>query len=153
ESVFDPNQNRVIARSPEAVNGDQPANITTNIYDERDLVFEEVRAPGNTSLISTTRYDYDLNGNPSRTLQGLESAPRTNTFVYDAYDRRTTAIDALGNETTTHYDANGNATSTLTTGLTPAGTTDRLASGTFSYDAMDRPVTSDVAFFDAQTQA
>jgi RHS repeat-associated protein len=153
---YDANQNRVLSISPEAVAGRQANNVLQTIYDERDLVFQEIRAPGDPGH-STTQYDYDGDRNLVRTMQGLEDTPRTTLYAYDGYNRRTNTTDAMGNVTTTHYDSNGNATNTAVFGELidvpgSAGDTN-LSSLTTTFDPMDRVVTNDAAFFDAQTQA
>ena len=45
EHQYDENRNRTLERYGEATNGNQPANVVQRLYDERDLVFQEIRAP------------------------------------------------------------------------------------------------------------
>lgn len=155
EYDYDANRNQSLVRSGEAVNGNQPTNVVEKMYDERDLVFREVRAPSNPAQ-STTQYDYDANGNRVSAKQGLEDTPRVTAFAYDGYDRVVNSIDAMGNVSSFHYDANGNRTSVRVDGEAAdvAGSAGniRLSERTDSFDAMDRQTRSDVAFFNTITQ-
>jgi RHS repeat-associated protein len=155
EFEYDANRNQTRVRLPEAVNTNQPANQLQTLYDERDLVYREVRAPGDPAQ-STTQRDYDANGNLRRTQEGLESDPRPTTYAYDGFNRRVSATDAMGNVTTWHYDANGNITSERVDGelvdaVGGAGNV-RLREKSMVHDAMDRLTRTDGAFFDPQTQ-
>lgn len=165
EYAFDANSNRTLVRFGEAVEGRQPDNRVTTLYDERDMVFRVVRAPGHADQ-STTQYDYDGNGNPAAVTQGLEAAtdpkypgdaPRLTLSLYDGFNRRVSAIDAMGNFTHTAFDANGNTVAMQTEGELVdiegwAGNV-RLSEASFTFDAMNRRMRSDVAFFDTATQA
>ena len=150
------NANRNVTRlaSGEAANGHQPKNVVDTQYDERNLPFRVTRAPGDPAQ-STTQLDYDANGKLVRSTQGLEDSPRATLLAYDGYGRPTTTTDAMGNVTTTHYDANGNVLSVRIDGelndvLGGAGNL-RLAETTYSYDARNRRVQTDQAFFDPAT--
>ncbi len=140
----------------EAANGNQPRNAIQFRHDERDLVFRQIRGPGGAQQ-STSQTDYDGNGNAIRTIEGLESEPRTNTVSHDGFDRIVATFDAMGNTSTNHYDANGNLVSTRTDGQTNdvAGSIGnvRLSEVTYTHDPMDRQTRSDTAFFDTETQA
>ena len=155
EYEYDSERNRVLLRSGEAVNGKQPDNTVTTIYDERDLVFKEVLAAGN-SLQSTTQFDYDGNGNILQTAQGLEGNPRVTTQNYDGYDRVIVSTDPAGNTENYTYDPNSNALGSLAGGelVDIAGSTGnvRLSEAAFIYDEMDRITQSDRQFFDLVTQ-
>ena len=147
------NLTRVI--SGEAVEGRQPDNTVTNVYDERDLLFQVIYASGS-SIQSTTQYDYDGNGNLKRTLEGIEDNPRIKLNTYDGYDRLVTSTDPMGNISTYHYDENGNRDSLSTEGeLTDvpgsAGNV-RLSQSAYIFDAMDRRIRTEIAFFDPNTQ-
>jgi len=125
------------------------------LYDERDLVFREIRAEGDAKK-STIQYDYDRNGNLVTFRHGLEDAPRISNYVYDAYNRRVTEADPMGNVTALGYDANGNQVRSrlageLTDVAGSAGNV-RLDSTTYFYDPMDRLIQTKTAFFDTDAQ-
>ena len=151
--AYDANRNRTLARSGEAANGHQPNNVLSTLYDERNLPFRVIRALGDPGQ-STTQSDYDGNGNLLRTSQGLEdiAAPHVTTYANDGYNRLATTADAMGNVTTMHYDANGNVVSTRTDGelidLPGSASNLRLAEITYIYDAVNRLVQTDKAYFD-----
>jgi YD repeat-containing protein len=152
---YDADQNLILAASGQAVNGQQPNNVIQTLYDERDLVYRQIFAPNDPGH-STTQINYDGNRNVVATYQGIEDVnARITIYSYDGFDRPTSILDAMGNVTTTHYDANGNVTNKTILGELvdvpgSAGNTN-LASTTFTYDALDRPVVSDDAFFDTAT--
>jgi RHS repeat-associated protein len=151
--AYDANGNRTLVVNGEASNGHQPNNVVSTLYDERNLQYREVRAPGDPGQ-STTQFDYDGNGNLIRTSQGLEdsAAPRVTTYAYDGFNRRTASTDPMGNTTTTHYDANGNILNTRIDGElvdVPGSVGNvRLAETAFTYDTMNRRVQTDQSFFD-----
>jgi YD repeat-containing protein len=153
EYGYDANRNRTLLRSPMAVSGSQPDNVVEMLYDERDLLFRSIRAPGSIDQ-STDQTDYDGNGNGKTESRGLESAPRVTQSSYDGYNRQTSMTDPMGNVSTNHYDANGNRTSERLDGElldVPGGAGNlRLAETTSQYDAMDRRFRQDVAHFDTQ---
>ncbi|KKL68823.1 hypothetical protein LCGC14_2121160, partial [marine sediment metagenome] len=62
EYEFDDNSNRTLTRFGEATNGNDPNNVIRTLYDERDLIFQVIRAESDPNQ-STTQYDYDGNGN------------------------------------------------------------------------------------------
>ncbi|MCA8960341.1 MAG: RHS repeat protein, partial [Planctomycetes bacterium] len=171
EYVYDDNRNRTLVRYGEATGGDSdpltagddPDNTLTIAYDERDLVFQETKAAG-TPEQSTTQYDYDRNRNLKRRVVGIEgAAPREWTYEYDGYDRLVSMADPMGNVTEYHYDANGNVGGDSSPGVPNdfgkkasgelvdvEGQTAnvRLYEVNYTYDAMDRLLREDVAFFD-----
>jgi RHS repeat-associated protein len=153
--AYDANNNRTLVRLGQATSGADPYNTVTTLYDERNLRFQEIRAQGSPDQ-STTQYDYDANRNLIRTSQGIEdtNAARVTTYAYDGFNRRTSATDAMGNVAITHYDADGNVISQRLDGELidlPGGTNNvRLAETTYTYDAMNREVQSDLAFFDTE---
>ena len=156
EYEYDANRNQTLVRSGEATSGADPDNQVQTIYDERDLVFLEIRAPAAFEQ-STTQYDYDGNRNTIQQTQGLEGTePRVFVYLYDGYDRRTTATDPMGNTFIYGYDANGNQTLERREGElldVPGGAGNlRLSEMTYQYDAMDRRIRRDIAHFDSETQ-
>jgi len=156
EFQYDANRNPTLLCSPEAVNGNQPANQVQKLYDERGLLFREIRAPGDAAQ-STTQHDYDANGNLTARSEGLEAGGHTNIYAYDGYNRRVSETDPMGNVPTYHYDANGNVVSERKDGelmdvIGSVGNV-RLLEKTNTYDAMNRVTRAETAFFDPQTQA
>ncbi len=113
EYEYDGNRNLTRTRYGEAVNGSQPNNHVTTVYDERDKVFQVVRAQGDPNQ-STAQYDYDKNGNLIRTLEGLEVSPHVTVSTYDGYNRLVSIANAMGNTTTYHYNQNHNVMSEKT---------------------------------------
>jgi len=156
EYEYDANRNRTLVRYGEAVNGNDPDNVVQTRYDERDLVFREIRAPGS-SMQSSSQYDYDGNENRLKTSRGLEDVPRVTSETYDGYDRLVSSTDPMGNVTSYHYDANGNQTEKRVDGelVDAAGGSGnvRLLANTYVYDEMDRLIDLEEAFFDTETQA
>jgi YD repeat-containing protein len=155
ESQYDANRNRRLVRSPEATNGNDTNNVVQFLHDERDRLFKTVRAPGSSDQ-STTQFDYDANGNRIREIEGLEDDPHTTTFAYDGFDRQISRTDAMGNVTLWGYDPNGNLRTNRFLGelvdvVGSAGNV-RLSESVFTYDAMNRLVRRDDAFFNPQTQ-
>ncbi|MBI3850278.1 MAG: hypothetical protein HY298_08320 [Verrucomicrobia bacterium] len=152
---YDANRNRTLVRFGAATSGADSNNVVQMLYDERDLPFGQIRAPGSADQ-STTQFDYDLNGSMRRMSQGLESTPRVTDYTYDGYNRLTQTTDAMGNVTTAHYDANGNIVTNRTDGETTdapgsAGNV-RLRETVYQYDAMNRLIRRDRSFFDTATQ-
>jgi RHS repeat-associated protein len=153
EYAYDANRNRTLIRHGQAASGADPYNTATTLYDERNLPFQKIAAQGSADQ-STTQYDYDANRNVVRITQGLEDtgAPRITTYTYDGYNRGTATTDAMGNVTTSHYDADGNLSSRRMDGEitdVPGGSSNaRLAESVYTYDAMNRLVQEDAAFFD-----
>jgi RHS repeat-associated protein len=156
EYQYDANRNQTLVRYGEAVNGHQPANVVLTLYDERDLVFRVVAAPGD-PLQSTTQFDYDRNGNRILIAAGLESEPRNTLNEYDGYDRLVRVTDAMGNVTTYHYDANANRVATRIDGelsdVAGGAGNVRMDESTTVFDALDRAIQTTVQHFDPETQA
>lgn len=156
EYAYDGNRNRVLTRYGEAVNGNQPANVRRTVYDERDLEYQVIRAPGDPAQ-STTQFDYDANGNQTIVREGIEDSPRILITTFDGYNRPVTVADPLGNLLHSSYDPNDNRVRTrfegeLLDGLGSAGNV-RLNEVGFTFDAMNRLVRTESAFFDPATQA
>jgi cysteine-rich repeat protein/YD repeat-containing protein len=157
EYEYDAKRNRVLVRSPEAVEGRQSGNVVRTIYDERDLVFQTILAPGDPNQ-STTQYDYDVNGNATTITQGLEDVGNERVIenTYDGFDRHITRTDPMGNVVTSEYDDNHNVVSNRLEGeltdLPGSAGNVRLYQETILFDDMDRPTERSVAFFDPVTQ-
>ena len=156
--AYDANQNLILAASAVAVNGAQPNNVVQTTNDERDLAFQQIRAPHDPGK-STIQYDYDGNQNVANVIQGIEDtlAPRITSYSYDGYDRRIAILDAMGNVTTTHYDPNGNAVTNHIKGelmdVPGSAANTNLFLAAYAYDPMNRRTNTAVAFFDTTTQA
>lgn len=176
-TVYDANRNVVETLSGEAMRGTQARNRVVTQYDERDLPFRTTRAPRTVppsptepdGIQSTVQFDYDASGNMRRTLSGIE-APfvtdpdrrgdglvRRTAFTYDGFDRQLSVTDAMGNVSRSAYDANSNRILERREGEPVDGPGSignvRLSETVFQYDAMDRLIRTDRAFFDADTQA
>ena len=149
--AYDANGNRTLVVNGEASNGHQPNNVVDTLYDERNLQYLEIRAPGDPGH-STTQFDYDGNGNVNRVNKIEAIVVKQKVLTYDGFNRWTTTTDAMGNVTTAHYDANGNVASSRVDGeLTDLPGSEgnlRLAETAYTYDAMNRRVQTDQAFFD-----
>jgi RHS repeat-associated protein len=155
EYEYDANCNRTLTRLGEATDGDQPANVRQYLYDERDLLFRVVRAPGHADQ-STTQYDYDGNRNLRAVRAGLEAGPHVMLPVHDGYDRMVLVADVMGNEREHTYDQNDHRLSSLVRGElvdVPGGVGNvRLYESTYEYDPLNRLIGIRVEFFDPATQ-
>ncbi len=152
---YDANGNRTLERQGEAVNGNQPGNVVRTLWDERDLPFQRIRAPGDPAQ-STDQHDYDGNRNRVRLAEGLEGGAQETFSIHDGYDRLILAIDALGNEQQVDYDANGNVLHLLRRGEMTDGPGSsgnvRLHEETAVFDGLSRRIRREVAHFDPATQ-
>jgi RHS repeat-associated protein len=134
---YDRNGNRVLETSPVAnlPDGDpdqQPSNVISWVYDERDLPFtkstaglttqfrslaanadlaEQLKLPSSKQL-STVSTAYDSNRN---LIEATEVASRahpkpehTTSYRYDGFDRLMSVVDAVGNQLFYNYDPAGN---------------------------------------------
>ena len=101
---YDGNENLVLVTQPRG-------NQVSYEYDERNLLFREVRGFG-TPDEGTIQFDYDLNGNVSRRVDAEDNdavaGPEETLYVYDGFDRNTGIIDALGNQQQWFYDVASN---------------------------------------------
>jgi RHS repeat-associated protein len=156
EYEYDDNRNQTLVRSGEATEGRQPDNVVQSLYDERDQLFQTIRAPGSADQ-STDQFDYDGNGNVERTHEGLENSPRITESIYDGYDRLVFQIDPMGNRSESHYDENSNKITLRIDGelldIPGDATNVRLFETTYEYDPMDRRTREITDFFDTETQA
>ncbi len=128
---YDRNDNRALVIQPEG-------NASASIYDERDLLYQRIRgaasAPAPALLAagdptnynvrggvpSTMSYHYDRNRNPVEIVDAADTdgSPANNSklggagdrtrTVYDGFDRRTSIIDSVGNQTVIQYDPASN---------------------------------------------
>jgi RHS repeat-associated protein len=154
EYAYDANRNRILVRNGEAVNGNQPNNTSAYVYDERDLLFQEILAPEDAAR-STTQRDYDGNGNLIRVTRGLEGTPRITTHAFDGFNRRVETQDAMGNRIVRNYDANSNIVRRRNFGerIDLPGDRDNvvLRDVSMTYDALNRRTRIDHQFFDTET--
>ena len=81
------NRNPTLVRNGQAASGADPFNTITRDYDERNMLFQEIRAQGS-PLQSTKQFDYDANQNLVSVSAGTESGPRITTFSFDGYGRQ-----------------------------------------------------------------
>ena len=152
---YDANGNLALHRSPEAVAGRDPNAVTRYSYDERDLPFREVRAPG-TGLSATNQLDYNANGKWKEVSKVDSFTIKQTVFVHDGFDRRVRVIDAMGNVETCAYDRNGNLVYQRIDGETndmAGGALNRRLSETrYEYDSLNRRTRFRPAFFDVFTE-
>jgi RHS repeat-associated protein len=164
EYGYDGNRNRILTRQGAATGGDrdpattgpQPFDTLTVRYDERNLIFQTIRAAGGPEAV-TTQYDYDANGRVRQKTESVETASETASFQYDGYGRVVRQVDAMGNVASYAYDPEGNLIWQRWDGELndqPGGAGNvRLAEQWFAYDAQNRLVRQESAYFDPDTQA
>ena len=152
EFSYDGNRNRTQTRYGEATNKNQRANVVSMAYDERDLLFQKLRAPGS-RFQSTTQYDYDGSRNRVGIKIGLEDAPREYRHTHDGYGRLVSITDPLGSVVRYRYDPNGNAVFRQMTSIVRDAAQPRLLLQANShFDEMDRLVGIETDYFDSETQ-
>lgn len=124
----DRNQHVVLAQSPLSVSGAEANNVSSSIFDERDLPYKSsqggidssfssavplptsVSLPSgvsNTSLTGTYTTNYDGNKNSVESIDAEDNGSAgadMSTVIYDGFDRVVKSIDAFGNDSTTDYD-------------------------------------------------
>ncbi len=129
---YDRNENQVLEISPIAAVGEQPSNVVSQVYDERDLVFTSTRGGltnqfrnvmahadipertliSNSADISTSTHAYDRNRNLTQSVDSADNTgdgqPEMMTYLHDGFDRRVSVIDAVGNQNFTNYDPASN---------------------------------------------
>ena len=153
---YDADRNLILVSSPEAVNGHDSNNVVSYDYDERNLLFHEVRAPG-TALSSTTQHDYDVNGRETTLSVGLgaTTVPAVWTSSCDGLGRRVFATDPMGNVCTSAYDAMDNLVYKRIDGETndvSGGQGNRkLSLCRYTYDSLNRCSAIHQSFFDPAT--
>jgi RHS repeat-associated protein len=131
---YDRNENLALVLSPLAVNREQPSNVVSILFDERDLPFETTRggltnrfqsALSNQDIqelrqiqpsidLSTTTKSYDRNRNIRLTFDAIDNSgngqPDSTFAFYDGFDRLVSHVDALGDQSFINYDPAGNMT-------------------------------------------
>ena len=151
---YDANRNQTEIFFGEATNDNQPFNTISRIYDERDLIYQEIRAEGDPDQ-STTQTDYDANKNMIRRSIGIEETPHIYNYTYDSYGRMVSEFDPMGNVMTYFYDANHNKVGELMEGeledLEGGENNIRLTEMSYVYDDMDRIIREEHEFFDTET--
>ncbi|WP_280524034.1 RHS repeat-associated core domain-containing protein [Enhygromyxa salina] len=149
---YDANRELTTQQLGEAVSQTDPFNTVSSVYDERGLLYQEIRGQGS-PLAQTTQHDYDANGNERRVLEG---PTRVTNYVYDCADRLVSIQDTMGNQTTYRYDPAGNRVEERFEGelVDLPGASGNLLSRrtTVSYDTMNRPVVTTRDHFDPMTQ-
>jgi RHS repeat-associated protein len=104
---YDKNGNVTEQFSPLAVAGVEPSNYARFVYDERDLLYQSIAAPGTPQEARMT-YRYNADGQVvevenSEDHNGDGRGDAT-TISYDGFGRLVKALDAAGNEITYSYD-------------------------------------------------
>ncbi|EEF60515.1 RHS repeat domain-containing protein [Pedosphaera parvula] len=158
EFQYDANDNLVLYRSPEAVNGNDPNNVVSYTYDERDLLFQETHGPGLTNG-TLSEFSYDADGNrlvvTVRDAFGNNAVPATRVFAYDGFGRPVRVTDPMGNTITRAYDGNDNLVYERFDGelndVAGSASNRRLSEKRCVYDGFDRCVRTSEAFFDPIT--
>jgi RHS repeat-associated protein len=171
---YDRNQNQVLVISPAATSGQQPSNVVSYAYDERDLLFTSTRGgvtdqfrglaahadvPERTSIpssrdISTSSRFYDPNRNLTQLIDGADNTgdgqPEATTYLYDGFDRRVSVIDAVGNQSFANYDPASNVVRVSNFGPVggPTPTSNRAATFTqpLTLQSIRQPLLSQVEF-------
>lgn len=155
EFELDANREQVVLRYGEAASGTDPFNTLTTEYDERGLLFREIRGAGS-HAVATTRHDYDANGNEIATYVGLEGPVQTTTHSFDCANRLVATVDPMGNRTEFQHDAVGNVVEQRLFGelvdVPGAAQNVLLERVTIDYDGMNRPTSTVRDHFDPVTQ-
>ena len=135
--VYDGLNNVIESHSPEAVNGNQPANFVRYEYDTRNLPFRTTRAPGSADG-STSQWGYDGNGRCVRAEHGAGggSGGAVLLYTYDSLGLVVTATDSLGNTGTSTRNANG---ALVYTQRAPRGSVGGVACGDAAQPRSRRP--------------
>ena len=175
EYFYDGNLNHTATRLPEAANGNQPSNIFTTRYDERDLVFKRIAGDSDTDpfTIPASSTVLTLNWDPNRNLleqideirQAVNPGAPTTSFPgsaggdvtlhgYDGWDRRKSTTDGEANLHETAFDAASHVILQQLTGPidhTVGATVRTLILRTLVVDERNRTVSTSDAHFDTAT--
>ena len=154
--AYDGNDNVTSVSSPLASSGVDPHNVVTFQYDERDLLYRCVCAPGTTDQ-NTDQFDYTPNGKIGNYAGGTDTATRFTLYTYDGFDRCIAVTDPMGNVRRCAYDRNDNVVFRRTEAElldVPGGAGNvRCAQSSYKYDLLNRCVQATTAFFDPATQS
>ena len=150
--VYDSNDQCVQALGPDAVSGADPHQMVAYEYDERRLLFRAITAPGS-ALTATNGFDY----NPNCKIKRFNCELYVETMAFDGFDRPSSVIDPMGNQTVCFYDANDNPKVVRLFGelndVPGSAGNVRLAESRCEYDALDRRVRTHDLFFNPATQS
>jgi len=154
EYDYDLLRNLVLTKYGEATNGNQQSNTVTTVYDRRNLVYRTILAEGDHKFESTSEFEYDWNGNLTKT-KALDDQnpdePHITRYEYDGFQRLTQVTDPESNITRQQYDANSNLVNSKILGELVQGRSGQnvlLYETTNTYDDMDRTEKVEVAHFD-----
>ncbi len=153
--AYDGDDNAILLSSPEAVNGHDPTNVTVCVYDERNLLFQEMHGPGLPNTC-TNEYVYDANGRcltvTVKDALGNPSPTPDRTYAYDGFGRCVTETDAMGNVQRRYCDRNDNVAYCRMEGEindVPGSAANQLLSECrYDYDSLNRCTRSHYSFFD-----
>ena len=152
---YDANDNLVLVQFPEAVSGADTNNVIVYEYDERNLLFQVLPAPG-TGLGAIDRYDYDANGNCRRVSKIDAFTIKQTVMDFDGFDRCVRVTDPLDNVESFAFDANDNLIYSRFDGQTNDVAGDagnlRLREARYEYDTLNRLTRRIGSFFDIFTQ-
>ncbi len=157
---YDPNGNQLLLIRP-------VGNATSAVYDERDLLFQDTRGatapPALALLAPTDPTDYNVRGGLSATMSyhydgnrnliervdaadtdgstannsDIAGAGDRTRYLYDGFDRLTSRVDSVGNQTVYQYDPASNRVRTTRFG--PVGGPSPTSDGP---DILPKPVSS-----------
>lgn len=154
ELTLTANRNIDLARQGAAVSGQVPGDTVRFVWDERGLLFREIKAEGTPDEL-IIQHDYDANGNEVRTIVDAGGTPRITEYRLDCQSRRVSVVDPMGNEQRTRYDRAGKVLEVSLYGEdidVPGGAGNHLlARSERIYDLHGRHVRTDEHHFDPAT--
>lgn len=156
EYGYDANRDLDLTTYGEGTNGHQPTNTVRIEHDERRKRYRKIRGDGGPNQ-STMQIEYDGNGNPIRIISGIEDAvPHVTVYEYDGYNRVIRSIDPMGNKNVYVYDAVAILVSWSIFGelidIPGDGGNVRLFEASATYDTLNRPIRTELEYFDPATQ-